>query len=725
LRTVDRSFVEVPPILKSDRARKARSVIEHFLSRKEKARAQRRPPIEPSLYNHQQVRDSLSQLFGGKCAFCESLCSEPSDVHHFRPSFGAKDKSGTISHDHYSWLSYEWSNLYLACYDCSRLKGRYFPVRGNRAPVLFSADEVRTIESPLLLDPCFDRVYRHLAFGASGKAYGKTALGLETIGAFDLNREKLVKARAEHFESIFYLTPAYLADALKEQLQPTAQFSGAIELLARSIFNRIATDAGVPLNRSSATTEQASILVASLPDGKFVKLLRKQLVNSDGAEVGQVPRLEAGFRIVSYNALYDFAPVSIRSIAIQNFKAIERLDFSFKERRTSGEGVPSIMLLGENATGKSSVLEAVAMALLGTSSAQHVCGTPSGYIRRKDTLRWGIIDAEPASVEISFHDGKRAYFTIDPLTSEIDGPKERAAIVLGYGPRRYFSKRHRARTNNPEERVRTLFDPLASITHPEPWLNRLASEKFDAVSRALREILVLNVDDDLIRDPGLGVCVRAHGQLTPIDRLSEGYKSLFAMTIDIMRELLLHWRDLEEARGVVLIDEIETHLHPRWKMRVMSALRQSMPNVTFITTTHDPLCLRGMEDGEVQVLTRDSNQKIELLRELPNITGMRAEQLLTSDYFGLSSTADPEMDLAIAAYADAASGGDTSSHAKDVSGMRDDILNRLVIGDSAAEQVIQDALKQYLIARRNGSAQARSAARKAAVQDILRALGRG
>src|SRR5262249_49510654 len=122
------------------------------------------------------------------------------------------------------------------------------------------------------------------------------------------------------------------------------------------------------------------------------------------------------------------------------------------------------------------------------------------------------------------------------------------------------------RARAPRERIRGLFDVMATVPHPAPWLESLDETRFAAVARALREILALRETDDLLRDERLGICVSAHGQLTPLDRLSDGYRSLFAMVVDAMRGILDTANELETARGVVLIDEIETHLHPRWKM---------------------------------------------------------------------------------------------------------------------------------------------------------------
>jgi hypothetical protein len=86
------------------------------------------------------------------------------------------------------------------------------------------------------------------------------------------------------------------------------------------------------------------------------------------------------------------------------------------------------------------------------------------------------------------------------------------------------------------------------------------------------------------------------------------------------------------------------HLHPRWRMRIVAALRGVLPRVQFIATTHDPLCLRGLEDGEVAVLRRDERQDVFAISDLPPVKGLRVEQLLASDFFGLGSTRDPEID---------------------------------------------------------------------------------
>jgi predicted ATP-binding protein involved in virulence len=207
------------------------------------------------------------------------------------------------------------------------------------------------------------------------------------------------------------------------------------------------------------------------------------------------------------------------------------------------------------------------------------------------------------------------------------------------------------------------------------------------------------------------------GVPVPIERLSEGYRSIFAMVVDITRELMRDFRYLEDAEAIVLIDEIDTHLHPRWKMRVMGALRRALPRVQFVVTTHDPLCLRGMEDGEVIVLQRGEVGQIISLPNLPSIKGMRADQLLTSDFFGLSSTIDPETELDVARFVEAV--GDLPAARVEEANR---LVRQLVLGDNAVEQVVQEALARFLSERERPTGALRTDVRAEAVRTILNAL---
>ena len=102
------------------------------------------------------------------------------------------------------------------------------------------------------------------------------------------------------------------------------------------------------------------------------------------------------------------------------------------------------------------------------------------------------------------------------------------------------------------------------------------------------------------------------------------------------------WPTAEKSQGIVLIDEIDVHLHPRWKVEIVSRLRRVFPRVQFIITTHDPLCLLGTRKGEVHVMRRDPESEQVVATQFDVPPGTTADQVLTGFWFGLPSTMDRE-----------------------------------------------------------------------------------
>ncbi|HYR27379.1 MAG TPA: AAA family ATPase, partial [Thermoanaerobaculia bacterium] len=242
---------------------------------------------------------------------------------------------------------------------------------------------------------------------------------------------------------------------------------------------------------------------------------------------------------------------------------------------------------------------------------------------------------------------------------------------------------------------------------------------FNPTVRALRQILVLR-DDAVVERKGREILFEVQGVHAPLKRLSEGYKTVVATGVDIMREMLRYWPELESARGVVLIDELETHLHPRWKMRLVQRLRKAMPQVQFIATTHDPLCLRGMHDGEVAVLVRDEDHNVEQLRDVPNVRGLSVEQLLTSDFFGLFTTEDQAFEEELTRYIALAAKRDrTADEDEDLQQKRSVAKERMLVGSTPGSQVVYQAVNEFLLESRAKPVSARAALKRESVNKVL------
>ena len=741
---VDRTKVPEPVQLRSPRADKEREKIHRLLSGSPQSLEQFRVRFDDGLWK--AARPVLNELFHGKCAYCESdiAMTGAGDVEHFRPKTVTEEPDGTRSRHYYAWLAYEWENVLIACIICNRRspyrdrivgKGNFFPVRGDRARPLASVGECRETEDYFLIDPCYDRPEEHLSFNERGLCVPLSERGEVTIQLLNLNRDMLIEARRYEWDrielsvarlkamafrsitdSIITLDIKNLNDALLGRRPYTAA--------ARSAF--LANGGGLPGILSKLRPEvqelyeQVKSTVAGLSPA-WKRRLKKEAASTIK------PIVEPRRRYAGHAELPPRAHETIRRIRVRNFKALEDIDLELPGPTPNEERTPALMLLGENATGKSSVLEAVTLALLGTEHIARLGLDGEAFIRRPGGPDAPLGRPKPAEVFIYFEGRKEPVrLKIDPSSGRFEGNARPATVLLGYGPRRFFSDRRRVhRSDEQSERVRTLFDPLAVIGNPTSWLNNCNQSSFDAAIRALKDLLLLPEDAPFTRPPrgqrrGAEIMVEMSGVREPLRRLSEGYKTTVATGVDIMREMLTYWPDLESARGVVLIDEIETHLHPRWKMRIVGRLRRCMPRVQFIATTHDPLCLRGLADGEPQVLRRDAFGRVERAPDLPNVSGLSVEQLLTSEFFGLFSTEDPEFEEEMTLYAALAmKPGRLPEEDSELEQYRERLQRKVTLGLQPLEQVIQEAAGEYLAQRRLASAHERPELKQAAVNKVL------
>lgn len=724
MRKVSRRRMPVPEALRDDKVRAAKETLAMHYQLPADERQRRRPPLESRVWTALSVRESLTSLFHAKCAYCERPVGEYEygAVSHHRPTSNAIGAGGTksdaVSYEHYSWFAYEWENLFLSCAQCDRSKRNSFPVNGPRARLRCTWNEAESSEVALLINPCRMEPRKHLQFTIGGQVIGTDEVGRATIDVLSLNRSELIENRSTKFSVCLdslvsgHSNQQAFGD-FRRELDDSAPFSGAARIAFFDLLSEFAYDIGVtkPLFRTLADDAIRIILAAEKHQVEDLHRLAR-LDHQLRDERFEFSILEATGSHIRY--IGEPRTSQLRRVSIRNFKGISQLDLNISPAHPTDVGAPCIMLLGENSTGKSTTLQAIALALMGEKMRSRMGVLAEDFLPR-EVHEWQLNDTLTPEVILEFDTGQPVSLQIDPLTKEFIGDEEPNMVLFAFGSRRFFGKDvvrwQRASS------LKSLFDPFAKLQHPGRWLQELRDEDFNAVARAMREVLILKIEDRIDRDDEGRLFVRAHGRDTPLERLSDGYRSLTAMVFNIMRGMIDKWGDLENARGIVLIDEIEIHLHPRWKLRVVSALRRAMPNVQFVATTHDPLCLRGLRGGEVHVLVRNEEQQIHALTDLPDIRGLRAEQLLTSEFFGLSSTADPEVEEALERLALPvdASGGSRRMELEAIGTFR-------WIGDTPFEQIVNEALRRFINEAIASPEINRSHVREDAVNDVLNRL---
>jgi hypothetical protein len=276
-------------------------------------------------------------------------------------------------------------------------------------------------------------------------------------------------------------------------------------------------------------------------------------------------------------------------------------------------------------------------------------------------------------------------------------------LLLAYGATRLLPRSQEESAKDVGlARVDNLFDPFVPLADATKWLLDLPSARFAPVARTLKRLLSLNEEDEIRRSHKRGtVEVAANGEPVPLGQLSDGYQTVVALAIDVMSVMLRRWKALEVAEGIVAVDELGAHLHPRWRMTIVENLRAAFPRVQFISSTHDPLCLRGLEDGEVVVLRRQDGD-INAVTDLPSVKGLRVDQLLTSEHFGLNSTVDPTLDRLFERYYDLrAQRGRTQTEEKEYASLEQQLEQYRVLGTTRRERLMLEAADDFIAAERS------------------------
>lgn len=533
--------------------------------------------------------DDLRQVSNSKCAWCESQAASAGDVDHYRPKHRAEGlRKGEIHPDHYWWLAYVWDNLVFSCPDCNRAKRNRFPVIGKR----LEPGDPPDLEQPLLLDPYgTDDPDEHLWFEEDGMVRAISVRGDVTIEVLALNRPYLVKARRR------------AADSMKAVLV-TAPDPVPADLLAVLINSDLEY---LGLRR---------------------QLLRRQFGNEAVAEV--VPKTVA---IVPP----DVSAVWIEEIDIVDFGCIHQLELRFSAPGSDQE--PWIVVLGANGSGKSTILRAIALALCSPQTRRRVAPDASRYVNRYTRARRG-------RVRIRFNQGDELCLEALRGSREFVVTGRRPGFALaGYGSTRLLPRSTKAagrRASGPQ--LTNLFDPWASLANAEAWLadvRRVYSDEFKVLASSLKTLMKAEDEIELRRRSGR-MQARTFKTMVDLDELSDGYQSILALALDLSLAFGGEQKQgfsTESFEGMVLIDELEVHLHPEWKMRVVSELRSVFPHLQFVATTHDPLCLRGLQPGELHLLQR-RNDAI-TIQQIDVPPGLDADEILTGSWFGLDTTLDP------------------------------------------------------------------------------------
>lgn len=137
------------------------------------------------------------------------------------------------------------------------------------------------------------------------------------------------------------------------------------------------------------------------------------------------------------------------------------------------------------------------------------------------------------------------------------------------------------------------------------------------------------------------------GSVLPYPALSDGYRAFICWLGDVLYHLHTicpKGQRLVDMRGVVLVDEVDLHLHPAWQRHLVPSLSAALPKLQFVLTSHSPLVVGTLSSRNVLLLEERAQSRgthvTEVVRPGEELYGRSADQILTSESFGLESTRD-------------------------------------------------------------------------------------
>jgi predicted ATPase len=353
----------------------------------------------------------------------------------------------------------------------------------------------------------------------------------------------------------------------------------------------------------------------------------------------------AGVATSPVEAVIPVGQVVIEQVEIENFKNLEKLKIDLA-RQSTLEGNWTCVA-GINGAGKSTILQAICLILLGERFA-----TELGGERLKRMLRRDGEATRDAKITATCRIGESRYTLFLPISADgvDEGPLRSHAqyafmrtiwsslqnqMFVSYGATRNLSERKDTRNENfsrPLQRQMTMFDPLTQVASADVLLAGGVTETnstiVDTLEALLKAVFAGNEIGPATRDSANVLRFgRNSTSLSAID-LPDGYRS----TVAWLADMCAAWHETapsgvrrskrpEDITGIVLVDEVDLHLHFRLQRDIIPRLRKALPKVQFIVTTHSPMILACFDRSELVILDQNSSEgQRELDRQLFGLT---------------------------------------------------------------------------------------------------------
>jgi len=347
--------------------------------------------------------------------------------------------------------------------------------------------------------------------------------------------------------------------------------------------------------------------------------------------------------------------MKLKELSLSNFRAFEDLELKFDSQTT--------VIIGHNGAGKTSILDAIAMCM--THLTGNLLSDSAGYDIDAWFVDHDIMNEKNEGFcsavlqDNVFNEGKEFQimvkkernsvginFEIHPNNS-FEGVKSKLKnnqidsipIIAYFNVHRTYPSERKVESRKTYNSLLFAYDRSLSLKNPnfrtfEVWyLQQVIEENalkvdtknFDIelpslkyIRSTLNEFLSIiepntfgniSTKSDSTTLPNFEVDTKPYltieklGNEISMSQLSDGERMIISLVVEIGRRLTIANKiDPSNGNGIVLIDKIELHLHPKWQNTIIKALEQTFPNLTFIVTTHSPLVLSSVRKSAIKVL---------------------------------------------------------------------------------------------------------------------------
>lgn len=349
---------------------------------------------------------------------------------------------------------------------------------------------------------------------------------------------------------------------------------------------------------------------------------------------------------------------SLELEGINCFKDKQFLDLSDE----NGNYSPWTIILGDNGTGKTTLLRVLdRMQPVNKKNEEEESGAASylfnTFFRSKE-FNVSLSSVEKRNLEkFTVSSSKNLNFILSSVSRSIIN-----VFILSYGASRRMSKSTSlSQLDENKNKITSLFDESIELLNAEEWylqkyLAFSTSEngikiKLEQQLSLIKKVLIDFLPDVLdlrikeiktVNDKSALEVKINDKEWVNLRDLSFGYQTLTALIIDIASKMMEQYpqsnNPLEEP-AVILIDEIDLHLHPKWQRTVIDKLSFHFPNAQFIVTAHSPLIVQAAQDRNANIVVcRKEDDRVIIDNNPDEVKGWRIDQILTSDLFELSSS---------------------------------------------------------------------------------------